>query len=97
MEAGEYGLTRVTCSSHAVSSWIRSPGCCGFRGVFLGGGADFSVFFLFDFFSFFERTRPHACRPPASMRPPLASFTSLLVMIMRQGRGGEATEAVLGI
>ena len=24
-------------SSQTVSRWSRSPGCCGFRGVFLGG------------------------------------------------------------
>ena len=35
MEAGEYELYRVgRVSSHAVSRWSRSPGCCGFRGVF---------------------------------------------------------------
>ena len=50
------------------------------------GGEDFFGFF-FSIFFFFERTQP-----AASMRPPLASFTSLLVM--RQGRESEATEAV---
>ena len=50
MEAGQDGLTRVTCSLHAVSSWTRLPGCCGFRGVFLGGGGGFfCVFFFLDF------------------------------------------------
>ena len=45
-------------SSDAVSRWSRSPGCCGFRGVFWVGRI-FSIFF------FFERTRP-----AASMRTP---------------------------
>ena len=49
-------------SSHAVSRWSRSPGCCRFRGVFRMR-RDF-VFFFFVFF-FFERTRP-----ASSMRPP---------------------------
>ena len=48
-------------SSHAVSRWSRSLGCCGFRGV-LWVRRDF-VIFTPDFF-FFERTRP-----AASMRP----------------------------
>ena len=69
-----------------VSRWSRSPGCCGFRGV-SGWGGFFRVCVFFSAFVFFERTRPNA-----SMRPPLASFTSLLVM--RQGRGSESTEAV---
>ena len=158
MEAGEC-VRRV--SSHAVSSWTRSPGCCGFRGVFRVGrifrGFFFQFFFLrthtacckyeaasclnylststdcesctmpistnqgsmeageygltrgtrfvarclevvavaglmwvswcvfsgagfFCVFFFFERTRP-----AASMRPPLASFTSLLVILLLRG------------
>ena len=86
MESGEYGLTRGTCfiawglELHAVAGLLWISWC-------VLGGADFSVTFFFRFFFFFERTRP-----AASMRPPLASFTSLLVM--RQGRGSEATEAV---
>ena len=47
-------------SSHAVSRWSRSPGCCGFRGV-LWVRRDFVFIFRF---VFFERTRP-----AASMRP----------------------------
>ena len=42
---------------------------------------------IFSHFFFFERTRP-----TGRMRPPLASFTSLLVI--RQGRERKATEAV---
>ena len=85
IEAGEYGLTRVMCflacrlGLDAVAGLLWISWC-------VLGGADFSVFFFFRFF-FFERTRP-----AASMRPPLASFISLLVM--RQGRGSEANEAV---
>ena len=79
MEAGEYGLTRVTCflacrfELDAVSVWLWISWCV------LGGGAGFFRFSFSDFFFLFERTRP-----AASMRPPLASYTSLLVM--RQGR-----------
>ena len=39
------------------------------------GGVDFFVFFFVSTFFFFERTRP-----TVSMMPPLASFTSLLVI-----------------
>ena len=46
-------------SSRAVQRWPRSPGCCGFRGVFWVGRF-FFVFFVFRFFFFFERTRPAA-------------------------------------
>ena len=54
--------------SCAVSRWLRSLGCCGFRGV-VWVGRIFSCFF-FDFF-LFERTR-HA----ASMRPPCLIYLS---------------------
>ena len=63
MEAGEYGLTRGTCflarrlELDAVG-WLPWISWC------VLGGADFSVFFLFVFCFFFERTRP-----AASMRP----------------------------
>ena len=82
MEAGEC-VGRV--SLHAVWSWTRSPGCCGFRGVFWVGrifSCFFSCFFLF-------RTHTACCKYEATF----ASFSFLLVM--RQGRGCEATEAVL--
>ena len=38
---------------------MRSPSCCGFRGV-LWVGRDFSVLLLLLFFFFVERTRPAA-------------------------------------
>ena len=60
--------------SRTVSRWSRLPDCCGFRGVFWVGWI-FSCFFFSDFFFFFERTRP-----TSSTRPPVASFTSLLVV-----------------
>ena len=56
-------------ASRTVSSWSRSPECCGFRGVFWVGRIFFSVFF-FDYF-FFEGTRP-----AASMRPPCLIYLS---------------------
>jgi len=55
-------------SSRAVSSWSRSPGGCGFRGV-VGVGRIFFVV-IFRFF-FFERTRP-----TASTRPPCLMYLS---------------------
>ena len=55
MEAGEYGLMRGSVSSHVVSKWSWSPGCCGFRGVFWVR-RDFVFCFLF----LFEHTRPAA-------------------------------------
>ena len=64
MEAGEYGLTRGTCSSHAVTSWTPSPGCCGFRGVFRVGRIFFSVFF---FRFFLLRTHTACCRYEATL------------------------------
>ena len=69
MEAGEYGLTRGTCfitcrlELHAVAGLLWISWC-------VLGGADFSVFFFFDFF-FFERTLP-----AASMRPPCLIYLS---------------------
>ena len=67
-----YRVRRVL--SRAVSSWSRSPGGCGFRGVFWVGRIFLVFFFVFISSYFFERTRP-----AANMRPSLASFTSLLV------------------
>ena len=86
MEAGDYGLTRGTWSLACRLELDAVAGLLWISWCVLGGGEDFSVSFSPNFF-FFERTRP-----AASLRPPLASFTSLLVM--RQGRGSEATEAV---
>ena len=78
MEGGEYGLTRGMCflacrlELDAVAGQLRKSWC-------VWGGADiFSVFFFSIFF--LERTRP-----AASMRPPLASVTSLLVPGCVQG------------
>ena len=82
MEAGEYGLRRGTCFLACGPELDAITGLLWISWCVLGG-ADFSSVIFF----FFQRTRP-----AASMRPPLASFTSLLVM--RQGRGSEATEAV---
>ena len=45
-------------SSRAVSRWSRTPGCCGFRGVFWVG-RDFFVFFVF---FFFLRTHTACCK-----------------------------------
>ena len=64
MEAGECGRSVGRVSSHAVSRWARSPGCCGLRGVFFGG-ADFLSF------SFFDSTRP-----TPSIRPPCLIYFS---------------------
>ena len=70
MEAGEYGLTRGTCflarrlEVVAVAGLLRLSWC-------VVGGVDFFVFWFRPFF-FFKRTRP-----TASMKPPVASFTSL--------------------
>ena len=75
MESGEYGLTRVTCFLACRLELDAVAGLLWLSWCVLGGGADFSVFFFLRFFFFFERTWP-----AASMRPPLASFTSLLVM-----------------
>ena len=61
MESGVYGLTRRTCSIACRFDCTRSPGFCGFLGVFWVGRI-FPCFF-YDFV-FFERTRP-----AASMRP----------------------------
>ena len=71
MEAGEYGLTPGTCF---VARRLGVVAVAGMQWISwcVSGGADSFVFFFV--FFFFERTRP-----AASMRPPLASFTSLLV------------------
>ena len=73
MEAEEYGLTRGTWFFARRLEVVAITGLlplswCVLRGVD-------SFVFLFSTFFFFERTRP-----PASMRPSLASFISLLVM-----------------
>ena len=65
MEAGEYGLCVGRVSSHAVSSWKRSPGCCRSRDVFWVGRMFFPCFF-FDFL-FLERARPAAGMRPSCL------------------------------
>ena len=60
MEGGECGLTRGTCC--AVSSWSRSPGGCGFRGVFWVG----RIFFFFVRF-FLLRTHTACCKYEATL------------------------------
>ena len=72
MEAGQYGLTRGACFLACHLELEAVPGLLWISWC-VSGGADFLGFF-FDFFFFFERTRP-----AASTRPPLVSFTSLLV------------------
>ena len=70
MEAGEYGLTRVTCflacrlELEAVAGLLWISWC-------VLGGADFFSGFYFPNFFFFERTRP-----AASMRPPCLIYLS---------------------
>ena len=71
-EASECCLKGATCFVAPVSRWWRSPGRCGFRGVFSVGRT--FPFIFFGFISAFERTRP-----AASMRR-LASFTFLLIL-----------------
>ena len=73
MEAGEYGLTRGTWFFARRLDVIAVAGLLWISWCVLGG-ANFFLIFFFRFLFFFERTRP-----AASMRPPLASFTSLLV------------------
>ena len=86
-EAREYGLPRATCFVERRLELVAVGGRLWISWCVLGGADTFLFFFVFICSYFFERTRP-----AASMRPPLASFTSLLVM--RQVRGSEATEAV---
>ena len=66
MEAGEYGLTRGT---RFVASRLGVAAVAGLLWIswcFLGG-ADFSRFFLFRVFIFFEHTRPDASMRPACL------------------------------
>ena len=50
MEAREYGLTRVTCFLACRLELDAVAGLLWISWCVLGGGADFSVFFFFDFF-----------------------------------------------
>ena len=71
MEAGECELTRGTCFTARRLELVAVAGRLWISWCVLGG-ADYFVFFFLSIFLFsFERTRP-----AASMRPPLASFTS---------------------
>ena len=87
MEACEHGLTRGTCCFARRLEVVAVAGRLWISWCVLGGADICCFFFRFISSYFFERTRP-----AASMRLPLASFTSLLVM--RQGRRSEATEYV---
>ena len=80
---GIYGSGRVWANAWDVFFRAPSRGGRGRRAaaafvVCSGWGGFFRVFLMFRLLFFFERTRP-----TASMRPPLASFTYLLVIIMR--------------
>ena len=63
MEAGEYGLTRGTCFVACRLEVVAVAGLLWISWCVLGG-AIFFVFLFFNFFVFFERTRP-----AESMRP----------------------------
>ena len=81
MEAGEYCLTCVTCFLACRLKLDAVAGLLWISWCVLGGGSGFfcvCVCFFFRFFSF-ERTRP-----AASMKPLLASTTSLLVYTILQ-------------
>ena len=70
----EYGPTRERVgrvSSHTVSRWSRSPGCCAFRGVFWVRRDFFCALFIY--FVFFESTRP-----AASMNSPCLIYLPLV-------------------
>ena len=79
MEAGEHGLTRGTCFFPRRLEVVAVAGLMSISWRVFGGAGFFCVCF-FSFFFVFERTRP-----AASMRPPLASFSSLLVPGCVQG------------
>ena len=74
MEAGEYGVTRGACYFARRLEVVALAGLLWISWCVFGGTGFFCLFF------FFERTRS-----TASMRPPLASFTSLLVAGCVQG------------
>ena len=73
---GIYGSGRVRAnswdvSSRAVSRWSRSPGCCGFRGVFWVG----RIFFVFFFVELFFSSNAHDLLQ-VRMRPPCLIYLS---------------------
>ena len=88
MEAGEDGLTRVTRFFACRLELNAVAGLLWILWCVLGGVPVLPRHFSPFVFSF-ERTRP-----VPSLRPVLASFTSLL---MRQDRGSEATDAVFSL
>ena len=69
MEAGQYGLTRVTCFLACRLEFDAVAGLLWLSWCVLGG-VDFCFVLFFGFF-FFERTRP-----AASMRPPCLIYLS---------------------
>ena len=73
MEAGQDELTRVTCFLARRLELDAAAGLLWLSWCVLGWGGGFFRVFFFSIFFFFERTRP-----ATSIRPPLASFTSLL-------------------
>ena len=86
MEAGECGLTRGTCFAARHLELVAVAGLLWISWCVLGGAEIFVFFFVSIFFS----SNAHGLL--LQVRGHLASFTSLLVM--RQGRGIEAAEAV---
>ena len=66
LEAGGYGQTRVTCFVARRLKVVAVDGLLWISWCVLGG-ADFSVFFSFTFFFFFERTRPAASKYEAAL------------------------------
>ena len=64
MEAGEYGLTRRTCFVARRLEVVAVTGLLWISWCVLGG-ADFSVFFFFDFF--FLRTHTACCKYEATL------------------------------
>ena len=85
MEAGKYGLTRGTCFVACRFEVVLLAGLLWISWCVLGAAGFFCVFFPPVFFS----SNAHGL---LQVRGHLASFTSMLVM--RQGRGSEANEAI---
>ena len=85
VEAREYGLTRGTCFVACHLEVVLVAGLLWISWCVLGAAGFFRVFFPPFFFS----SNAHDL---LQVRGHLASFTSLLVI--RQGRGSEATEVV---
>ena len=81
---GIYG-GRVRVRATEGARWSRSPGCCGY----ISWCVCLVVWWDFVFFFVLFTSNAHGL---LQVRGNLASCTSLLVM--RQGRGSEATEAV---